>query len=372
MTALVEHIGAPRLFTPSTMSGSRLDALTVGSGRVPDVLTGRVQAAARDGSRPHTLVVAPSGAGKTHTLHVALHRALDDPATDQAVLPVVIPEPALGIGRYADLLVEAARAIGPEALREAQMLRSLRDPVGIEGVISDAAGGRMVLLVIENLDRVFRALGADGQGSFRAWVETSAAVMVVGSAPALFEGVSSRLFPWYGSFIIETLAPLSVADAITLLLRAARRRRSVSLEAAVESQRGRRAVEELHRRVGGWPRVWQLIAGVVDAEGLLRVDPAVDLLLDRLVDHYRPRLWNLPAGEQRLVVELARGAGARTVADLAAAVGVSSQSASGALGRLTAAGWVCSSKADADRRTSWYELADPLVRPFVQYRERRG
>lgn len=371
MTALVGDIGAP-VFAPSTMSAADLDALTVGAGNVPDVLAGRIRAAARDGSRPHTMVVAPSGAGKTHTLHVALRRALDDSTTDGAVLPVIIPESSLGIGRYADLLVEAARAIGPEVGREAQMFRRLHDLAGIEETITHAADGRMVVLVIENLDRVFRALGADGQGSFRAWVETSAAVMVVGSAPALFDGVSSRLFPWYGSFIIEKLAPLSVEDAITVVQRAARRRGSVNLDSAVESERGRRAVEEIHRRVGGWPRVWQLIAGSVDADQLLRVDPVVDLLLDRLVDHYRPRLWGLPASEQRLVVELARGSGARVVTDLAAAVGVSSQSASSTLGRLAAAGWVTSSKSDDDRRKSLYELTDPLVRAFVQYRERRG
>ncbi len=358
------------VFTPSLLSDAEFDALTVGSDVATRVLVERIRTAAGEGSRPHTMLVGPSGAGKTHALHLALRRALRDPVTNGAVLPVVIPESSLAIGRYVDLLVEAAGVIGPDVGEQARALRGVGDPVGIEQAITDAAGGRMVLLVIENLDRVFAALGEQGQGSFRAWVETSAAVMVVGSAPALFEGVSSRMFPWYGSFMIERLEPLTVQDAVALLQGVARLRGG-DLDVVLASEAGCGAVEEIHRRVGGWPRVWRLLADVIDGESVLRVDAAVDLLLDLLVDFYRPRLWELPAGQQRLVVELARGEGPRSVADLAAAVGVSSQSASTALGRLTSAGWVSASKSGGDRRASWYDLSDPLVRAFVGYRERR-
>ena len=78
------------------------------------------------------------------------------------------------------------------------------------------------------------------------------------------------------------------------------------------------------------------------------------------------------AGEQRLIVELARADGARTVTDLAAAVGISNQSASAAQGRLTTGGWVHPGKADSgDRRATWYDLSDPLLRNYLHYRERR-
>lgn len=71
-----------------------------------------------------------------------------------------------------------------------------------------------------------------------------------------------------------------------------------------------------------------------------------------------------------LIVELARGSGPRTVTDLAAAVGVSNQSAAAALGRLTAARWVVAAKSETgDRRATWYDLTDPLIRRIVQYRE---
>ncbi|PRC46025.1 MarR family transcriptional regulator, partial [Mycobacterium sp. ITM-2017-0098] len=318
----------------------------------------------------HTLLVAPRGAGKTHTLRVALHRSLSDASTMKTVLPVLIAEDSLAIGSYADLLVEMARALGPEAADEARALRRARDPVGIEALVIQAADGRMILLAVENLDRVFDAIGVTGQGSLRAWVETSTAVLVFGTAPALFPGVASREFPWYGSFIIEALPELSADDAAMLLRGAAQRRGDEDLATFLASDVGRARVAEVHRVIGGTPRRWHLLAEGVDAAGLDAVTPAIEVLLDRLAPQYQQLLWQLPAGEQRLIVELARGPGPRSVSDLAEAVGVSNQSASTALGRLAAERWVTSSKDDGDRRTSWYDLTDALLRSYLQYRDR--
>jgi hypothetical protein len=348
------------------MTAAQLDARTVGRTRLLDTLVQRITSAARDGSRPHTLLVAPRGAGKTHTLHVALNRALADNATASSVLPVVIPEDSLAIGSYPDLLVEIARAVDPDLAETGRKLRRLRDPVGIEAAITDAAAGRMILLAVENLDRVFDSIGTAGQGSLRAWVETSTAVLIFATSPRLFPGVSSREYPWYGSFSVESLPELSVDDAAVLLSRAA----DATLAAYLTSAEGRERLSAIHRLVGGSPRVWQVLSEVADARSLAALTPAVEALLDRLAPHYQQLLWQLPAGEQRLVVELARGRGPRTVSDLADAVGISNQSASAALGRLAAEHWVTSSKAsDGDRRTSWYDLTEPLLRYHLRYRD---
>jgi DNA-binding MarR family transcriptional regulator len=360
----------PPLFTPSATDAAALDALTVGRTHLLETLSDRITCSARDGSRPHTLLVAPRGAGKTHTLRVALHRALADASTAKTVLPVLVAEDSLAIGTYPDLLVEMARAIGPDVTDEARALRRARDPVGIEAAVIAAAADRMILLAIENLDRVFDAIGVAGQGSLRAWVETSTAILVFGTSPTLFPGVSSREFPWYGSFMIEAIPELSADDAAALLRGAAQRRGDAALAAFLATAAGRGRVAEVHRIIGGTPRRWHLLAECMDVAGLDAVTPAVDALLDRVAPQYQQLLWALPAGEQRLIVELARGSGARSVSDLAGAVGVSNQSASTALGRLAAEHWVTSSKADGDRRTSWYDLTDALLRRYLQYRDR--
>ena len=229
-------------FTPSAMEPEELDAITVGRDALLEMLVRRIGAAARDGSRPHTLLIAPRGGGKTHTLHVTVNRSLADPETAKRVLPVLIPEDSLAIGSYLDLLVEIARAVdGDLGLGLGDTARALRrdkDAVGIEQAITTTAAGRMILLAIENLDRVFEDLGQTGQGSLRAWVETSTDITIFATSPMLFSGVSSRSYPWYGSFMVETLTEFDVEEAATMLTRAARARGEEELAEFIASAGG--------------------------------------------------------------------------------------------------------------------------------------
>ncbi|MBN9635578.1 MAG: MarR family transcriptional regulator, partial [Actinobacteria bacterium] len=203
----------------------------------------------------------------------------------------------------------------------------------------------------------------------RAWVETSTAVLVFATAPALFPGISSRTHPWYGSFIIEELPDLTDADVAEFLTQHARDR---ELASYVQTSGGLSRIDDVAQLVGRSPRVWQIIAEITDRAAFESVTPAADAALEQLTPYYQQLLWQLPAGEQRLIVELARADGPRTVTDLAAAVGISNQSASAALGRLTTGGWVHSAKSDSgDRRATWYDLSDPLLRNYLHYRERR-
>lgn len=354
-------------FSPGTVDPAELDARTVGRAALLKRLTDRVVSSAHDGSRPHTLLVAPRGAGKTHTLQVTLYRALKQGKAAKATLLLALPEDALAIGSYPDLLVELLRTQGPDVAARARDLRG--DALELEREILDLAAGRMVLIAIENADRIFDAIGEAGQGSFRAWVETSTAVLVFATAPTLFPGVSSRTHPWYGSFIIEELPDLTDADVAEFLTQHARDR---ELASYVQTSEGLSRIDDVAQFVGRSPRVWQIIAEVADRATLDSVTPAADAALEQLTPHYQQLLWQLPAGEQRLIVELARADGPRTVTDLAAAVGISNQSASAALGRLTTGGWVHPAKADSgDRRATWYDLDDPLLRNYLHYRERR-
>ncbi len=302
-----------------------------------------------------------------------MNRSIADPKTAEQTLSVLIPEDSLAIGSYLDLLVEIARTIGPDLGDAARGMRRDRDTVGIEQAIMAAAAGRMILLAIENLDRVFGELGETGQGSLRAWVETSTEITIFATAPALFSGVSSRSYPWYGSFMVETLPELSIDEGATLLGRAARGRSDVELAEFIESPTGLERLQVIHRLAGGSPRLWHILSDCIDVRSLDALVPAVEALLDRLAPYYQQQLWQLPPGEQRLVVELARGWEPQTVGDLAAAVGVSNQSAATALGRLAASRWVTSTKArDGDQRASWYDVTEPLLRYHLQYREERG
>lgn len=351
--------------SPAAADSAGLEAHTVGRSDLLATLTARIGGAARDGARPHTLLVGPRGSGKTHTLRLVVHRSLADPATAKGVLSAVLPEDVLAIGSYLDLLAEIARAIGGQTADAARASRRDRDAIGIEQAIMAAAADRMLLLAVENLDRVFDRLGRDGQGSLRAWVETSTAITIFATAPALFTSVTSREFPWYGSFMVESLPDLTVPEVTTILARG-----DAALADFAATTEGAARITDIHTMIGGSPRVWQTLADIADVTMLRTVTPAVEAVLDRLAPLLQQQLWELPPNEQRLIVELARAGEARTVTDLAGAVGVSNQSAAATLGRLAEAHWVTSRKDHTDRRSSWYDLTDPLLRQVLRFRDR--
>lgn len=335
-----------RPFTPSRDAPADLAARTVGRDELLATLERRLAGAARTRNRPHTLLVGPRGAGKTHLLEVVLHRLRAEPR----LVVARVDEDAVGVASYADLLAELCRSAGAGVAR--------RDAASLEEALVASVGDRVLVAVIENLARVFEGMGTAGQRDLRSFVETTGAVVILASTPQLFSGIGSRDQPWFGSFAVEHLEPLTVDQAAELL----------SLLGGPQPVPQAR-IAALHHLVGGWPRLWTLVAATATPESLDEVVPLVEALVEHFVPSFQQRLWSLPPNEARLVRTLGTGPPAATVAELAAAAGLTERTAATALGRLADNGWVRGEKrAGADQRRTWYRLREPLLRLHFQYR----
>ncbi len=304
---------------------------------------------------------------------MVLHRARLDPVVDAGLAVAWVPEDALSIGSYEDLLVELVRVLEHSREAEARDLRRDLSASGLERLLLEVAGERVLVLVLENLDRIFTAIAPGGQAALRGLVETSASVVLLASAPLLFSAVSSRDQPWYGSFDAEHLGDLGLAEGTELLVRAAPEADDNRLAAFVTSPSGQARLRAVEHLAGGSPRLWHILSGCITFETLDELVPAVEAVLDELAPYYQQRLWELPATEQKLVVQLGREQGSRTVSHLAEAVGAPNRVAATALGRLADSRWVRGVKVPGtDQRTTWYELREPLLRHHLQYRDARG
>ena len=359
-------------YTPTALDPEALDLATVGRAELVEAIAERLRLVATTGTRAHTLVVGPRGSGKTHLLAVSIHRALRDPEIERRLAVAWVPEDALAIGSYADLLVELIRQLAPTVSERAREARRSAGNHDLERLLLEVAGERRLVLVMENLDRVFAGLGQAGAAGLRGFVETDGHVLLA-SAPALFDGVQRREQPWFGSFNIEQLGDLTLAEGTEVVRRRAAARGDDALAAFVTTPVGQNRLRVIERLAGGSPRLWHLLAEAVDVPTLDALVPAVEKLMDNLAPYYQQRLWDLAPGEQKLVVELARQDGMQPVAELAAAAGTSERAAATALGRLAEARWVRKQKsASGDQRKTWYELREPLLRYHLQYRENHG
>ena len=296
-----------------------------------------------------------------------------------ALAVVVIAEDAVEVASHADLLVAVVDELGTDVERDsARVLRRDGKRAELERLVLAVLDGRPLVLVVENLDRVFAELGPDGQRQLRAFVETSRAIMLVASTPALFQGVRSRTEPWFGSFAVERLVPWSIDEGTAFLELVARERGDIKLADVIASPIGRARLTAVEGLVGGLPRLWTILAGCITVDLLDELVPLVLSTLEELVPYYQARLNELSASERKLVVALCQAEtlgsrGGRTVRDLALAAGVPEGSAPKLLKRLEEASWVVPTKPEGtDQRATWYEIREPLLRYHVVYRRQAG
>ncbi|MFV0307317.1 MAG: AAA family ATPase, partial [Desertimonas sp.] len=361
-----------KAFTPSRDDPRALDERTVGRTNVLDTVVGALGRAATTGNRPHILLVGPRGAGKSHVTEVALHRVGDH---DDQLVVARLPEDAVGLTTAADVMFAVLSGIAPDIARTDACRAARRDGdvVALGATITAATAGRTLVVVIENLDRIFEAIGANGQSELRGWVDRSAEVTVLASAPLLFHAVQSRQSPWFGAFEIIHLEPLTLAQGTELVATTARQAGNTQLAAVVRTPRAQSRLAAVHALAGGSPRIWTIFASCLEVDHLDELVPVAEALLEELVPYYQQRLWELPPVGQKLIVELAGDESSLTVTDLADRAGLARDSAAVSLSRLAEAGWVRSRKvAGTDRRQSWYELSEPLLRHHLQYRNDRG
>ncbi len=359
-TRLARHI---RPFTPSREDAASLAGRTVGFKRLRRRLHERFQLAAGSASRPHTLVVGPRGAGKSHLVRVVLHD-LEMSDIASAFRSVVVPEDVVGLTRLDDLLdiVLDQLSVGRLGVSAHNAER--------ERLISQALAGRVLVLTVENLNRFLEVIGIGGQRDLRAWVETSGEVLLLCTSPLLGPSVTKRERPWFGGFATCVLEGLKADEGRQLLAELARRDGNAELGEYLDSEPGRARVAAVAQLTGGSPRVWMILADCISAESLDALVPAVQDLLEGLVPYYQQLLWELAPNEQRVVRALAEGRdGALTVAEIAASAGMDQRTTATTLGRLASSQWVKAEKpSSGDRRRSLYRLREPMLRHHFQYR----
>lgn len=350
-------------FTPGRELPAELDSRTVGRDDLLAVLGERLTSAATSGNRPHTLLVGPPGSGKTHLLEVALHRARLIPDLQDRLAVARISEDAIGVARFIDLLSETGSALGVDAPQS-------RDPIAWEERLLDGIGDRVLVLVVENLDRVFDSIGDAGQRDLRSWVESSGRVLLLASTSRLSKSLRDRTKPWFGGLILTPLEDLNVDDCRELLSRLADRKQDSRLVDLVRSPAGLARVRALVQFFGGAPGTWTLVGEAATTRSLDALVPVVSEVLERLVPYHQQLLWTLPPNHRLLIHALAAGdAAALTPRDLADVTGLSHQTVTAALGVLQDGGWVRSLKIPGgDQRRTLYSLRDPLIRHHVQHR----
>jgi tetratricopeptide (TPR) repeat protein len=368
-------------FTPSAQDPDVLETITV---QRESLIAKLVEVALdRSGGSRNQLLIGPRGMGKTHILSLVASRIRAEAGTEPVTLAWLEEDP-WAIGSYEKFLAAIVAQVAdersdPELIVRADELHATRDGEGREAeqVLRDALRGSRLVVLIENLDEIFRRIGVNGQERLRAFVEDWRQMLIIATAPRLFEGVQLHESPFYGFFAITHLEELSLENAAELMRRVAELRGDQALVGFLGTDVAQHRLAAVEALAGGHPRIWLLLSGCVSISAIDELVPLFLEALDDLTPYYQDRLRELGDQQQELVVLLGEAGGALSNRALSERSGLPQNQVATILRQLTDRGYVRRAEvsedvATGDARMSYWELREPLMRLCLDVKQARG
>lgn len=240
----------PPAYAPSRTAPAEVDTLTVGRDVVLRTLTHNLVTTAKSGGARYELLLGPAGCGKTHLLLALYHRVAKALARDAAV--VLLPE-RLALSSIAELMRRVLEALAPRwraSWDDGWALPPERATEIFLAGIDEIIGGRPLVIFVEELGALLAAVGIDGAHQLRSVLQARGRWSIVTTDRRRRPELDSADQPFFGTFALRPLAPLSADDCLKML--------ELRASTAGWEPPDRATVRATHHLAGGRPRSWAL------------------------------------------------------------------------------------------------------------------
>ncbi len=372
---MARHQGLISRFTPSRTSPEVLEAIFVQRDHLLADTLERLRESIHGAGKHHFLFIGPRGSGKSHLVALIAHRLELELELNRQMCMAWLDEDETTTS-YLDLLLRIHRALSQayphdfvdEAIDAVYDLPEVEAAQYMQRHVLQQLSGRVPVVLVENLDKLFDGLGEEGQKRWRAFMQEAGVFVTVATSQRLFDDIRARSAPFFGQFQVEHLVPLKLDDAVELLRRISLYYEDQDLAAFLRTNQGHSRVEAVFHLSGGNHRVFIILSEFISREALDELVMAFDKLLDELTPYYQQRIDWLPAQQRKIVEYLCRNEGSVPVKDMSRRLFMTQQTASRQLKELRDKGYVIS---HSRGRESLYELAEPLMRMCVEVKENR-
>jgi tetratricopeptide (TPR) repeat protein/DNA-binding transcriptional ArsR family regulator len=370
-------------FTPSLMSPQELETILVQRQDLAQELFEKILLSATTPAKHYALLIGMRGMGKTHLVALIYYRLLAEfdrnPTLKDKLVIAWLREEEWGVDSWLDLVSRILRALAVEEPQSKLLLEELRR-ISIEDSIDRAAanatrllkeaiGNRTLLLIMENLDDLFKGLGEAGQQQFRSFLQAEQCCTILATTPGLFTAVQSRTKPFFGFFNPIHLDRLTVPEAIEMLGKIATLGGQEDLASFLQTPLGRARVRAVHHLAGGNPRVYMLFSQFITRDALDSLVEAFMKMLDDLTPYYQARMKELSNQQRKIVELLVDRRHPVMVKEIAADCFIDPGTAASQLRELRKLGYV---EAEQNGRESFYELREVLMRLCLEVKKQRG
>jgi tetratricopeptide (TPR) repeat protein len=370
-------------FTPSLMSPQELETILVQRQDLAQELFEKILLSATTPAKHYALLIGMRGMGKTHLVALIYYRLLAEfdrnPTIKDKLVIAWLREEEWGVDSWLDLVSRILRALAVEEPQSKLLLEELRR-ISIEDSIDRAAanatrllkeaiGNRTLLLIMENLDDLFKGLGEAGQQQFRSFLQAEQCCTILATTPVSFTAMQSRTKPFFGFFNPIHLNRLTVPEAIEMLGKIATLGGQEDLASFLQIPLGRARVRAVHHLAGGNPRVYMLFSQFITRDALDNLVEAFMKMLDDFTPYYQARMKELSNQQRKIVELLVDKRHPVMVKEIAADCFIDAGTAASQLRELRKLGYV---EAEQNGRESFYEMRDVLMRLCLEVKKQRG
>ncbi|MGK7948242.1 MAG: tetratricopeptide repeat protein [Xenococcaceae cyanobacterium] len=330
-------------------------------------------------NKHYDLLIGMRGIGKTFTTALIFHRLRKIEELEDKLVIAWLQEEEY-VSSFLDLLLKIFQVLKQDYSEEykteldsqVENLYKLSADDALrqaERILKEFIGEKTLLLMMENLDEIFKGLGDIGQKQFRAYIQNSNFITILATSQSLFDGIKSREYPFYGFFNPHYLEKLTKEEAQSLLLKIAQLENNTELETFIRSPKGKDRIAAIHHLAGGNHRVYVIFSQFLTRDSLDELVQPVMQTLDELTPYYQAKMQWLSPQQRKIVELLCDRRNAIPVKEIAQRCFITHQTASSQLKDLREKGYVT---AESLGRASYYELQEPLMRICLEVKKQRG
>jgi tetratricopeptide (TPR) repeat protein len=371
-------------YNPRKKNYQQLDSSLVGAAR-RDFLNAVIkELSLRAGESPkqHWLVVGPRGIGKSHLLTLLYHKLKMTPELSRLWIPVLFPEETRMESNLAKFLERAGNEIIHELKEiDQKTAEAIRDKIAktrtlpvqerddyLFSVLSwiTETTGKYILFITENLQHLLgKKLSLIEQKKLRAFLQTTDAVTLLGSATTVFNALHDHSHPFYNFFHIHRLTDLSFDDMKVLIgaILSASGREDLA-ERLVENEA---RIKALSVFTGGNPRMAVFMADILKTDVPEEMLDLMDGILDELTPYFETIFKDIPDYLEAVINTLAAFEPAQSPTEITAHLEGQSTTIRNYLKQLKDSGYV--RVAFSRGRSNYYCLNEYLYRIWFQMRD---